>query len=76
MKTERVMLVVLQYLDNKHQQQIAAIKSKNLRYQLGPPHDHRLNPIKFTFQIFKNHFIVMLAGCDKRFPKNNQDPKQ
>ena len=36
---------ILQYLDNETSKElIASIKSKNLKYQLVVPHDHRLKP--------------------------------
>ena len=61
---------ILQYLDNETSKElIASIKSKNLKYQIAAPHDHRLNPAKRAVSTFKNHCIAILAGCDERFPK-------
>ena len=61
---------ILQYLDNETSRElIASIKSKNLKYQLSAHHDHRLNPAERAVSPFKNHFIVILVGCDERFPK-------
>ena len=61
---------ILQYLNNETSREIiASIKSKNLKYQLATPHDHRLNPAKRAVSTFKNSSIVILAGCDQRFPK-------
>ena len=61
---------ILQYLDNETSKElIASIESKNLQYQLAAPHNHRLNPDERALNTFKNTFIVILAGCDERFPK-------
>ena len=61
---------IIQYLDNEISKElIASIKSKNLKFQLEAPHDHRLNPAERAIQTFKNHFIAILQGCDERFPK-------
>ena len=61
---------IIQYLDNVISNAlIASIKSKNLKFQLAAPHDHRLNPAERAIQTFNNHFIAILQGCDERFPK-------
>ena len=61
---------ILQYLDNETSKElITAIKKNRLKYQLAAPHGHQLNPTERAVSTFKNHFITILAGCDKRFPK-------
>ena len=68
--TEAGITPILQYLDNETSiELIASIKIKNLKFQLVAPHGHRLNPAERVVSTFKNHFIVILAGCDERFPK-------
>ena len=68
--TEAGIIPILQYLDNETSKElIASIKKRNLKFQLAAPHDHQLNPANRAVSTFKNHFIVILAGCDERFPK-------
>jgi hypothetical protein len=45
-----------------------SIKSKNMKYQLVLPHDHRRNIAETAIKVFKAHFISILCGCDKSFP--------
>ena len=66
--TDAGIIPILQYLNNEISKElVVSIKSKNLKYQLAAPHDHRLNPAERAASTFKNHFIVILAGCDERF---------
>ena len=46
-----------------------SIKQKKVNCQLASPNDHRLNPAERSVQVFKNHFIAILAGCDSAFPR-------
>jgi hypothetical protein len=44
------------------------LRQKGIDYQLVPPHNHRRNAAERAIQTFKNHFISILCGTDKRFP--------
>jgi hypothetical protein len=44
------------------------LHSKDIQFQLVPPHVHRQNAAKRTIQKFKNHFVVMLCSTDTQFP--------
>ena len=35
---------------------------------LVEPHNHRVNAVKHTIQMFKDHFISALATTDSEFP--------
>ena len=68
--TDAGLTPVLQYLDNEISKDlIESIKTKKLNYQLASPNDHRLNPAERAVQTFKNHFVSILTGCDRAFPK-------
>lgn len=47
---------------------LAAIKKKQLKYQRGTANDHHTNPAKRGIRTFKEHFIAILNGTDRRFP--------
>ena len=44
------------------------IKHNNIEYKLVPPGQHRQNQAEWAIQIFKAHFISILAGVDDKFP--------
>jgi hypothetical protein len=44
------------------------MRSKNIDYQLAPPHCHRRNSAKRAIRTWKNHFIAGLASTNKQFP--------
>ena len=68
--TDAGVTAILQYLNNETSKElIESIKKKNLKFQLAAPHDHQFNPTEIAVSTLTNHFIAMLAGCDKRFPK-------
>ena len=49
---------------------IEEIESRNLKYQIAPPGNHRTLPAERSIQTFKNHFESILYGCDPGYPKN------
>jgi hypothetical protein len=49
------------------------LHSKNIQFQLVPPHVHRQNAAERAIQTFKNHFIAMLCSTDKQFPTHLWD---
>jgi len=50
-----------------------ALKKYKLKYQLVPPHVHRRNAAERAVRTFKNHFLSVLATCDKSFPIHEWD---
>ena len=44
------------------------LSTKNMEYQLVPPHIHRRNIAERAVQTYKDHFITILCGTDKNFP--------
>jgi hypothetical protein len=59
----------LQRLDNEASQNLKDfMKSKQVDYQLAPPHCHRRNSAERAIRTWKNHFIAGLASTDKNFP--------
>ena len=68
--TEASITPILQYLDNKTSKELIALtKKKNLKFQLAAPQNHQLNPVERAVSTLKKHFIAVLTGCDKEFPK-------
>ena len=47
------------------------LTTKNIEYQLAPPHIHRRNSAEHAIQTFKNHFIAGLSSTDPNFPLSN-----
>ena len=68
-------LVNLQILDNEASAEYKrTIETKwKARFQLVPPHVHRRNRAERAIRTFKDHFIAILAGIDKTFPKSLWD---
>ena len=63
-----------QVLDNEISGEYeTAIKKHKMTYQLVPPHDHRRNIAEKAIQVFKDHFISILCGCDPDFPMHLWD---
>ena len=50
-----------------------AIVKYKLKYQLTPPHMHRINAAERAIRTFKNHFLAGLASVDPTFPVNEWD---
>ena len=60
---------ILLRLDNEISSDlIAAINSKNFKYQLNKAYDHRHNLAERAIQTFKAQFISILNGFDAHFP--------
>ena len=52
---------------------IAAIKEKELKYEIVPMSNHGRNPAKRAIQAFKAHFISIINGLIKDFPEGEWD---
>jgi hypothetical protein len=44
------------------------LHSKDIQFQLVPPHVHRQNAAERAIQTFTNHFVAMLCSTDTQFP--------
>jgi hypothetical protein len=44
------------------------LHSKDIKFQLVPPHVHRQNAAERAIQTFKNYFVPMLCSTDTQFP--------
>ena len=44
-----------------------------VEYQLVPPHIHHINAAENEIRTFKAHFLSILSGIAKTFPKNLWD---
>jgi hypothetical protein len=65
---------VLHRIDNETSIELeAAIRAKGLVYETVPPGNHRSNPAEQAIQTFKSHFISVLNGVDKDYPKRAWD---
>ena len=59
----------IHYLDNECPTVLQKFMTeKDERFQLVPPHLHRINSAERAIQTFKNHFIAGLASVNKNFP--------
>ena len=59
----------LNVMDNECSATVATfIKSNNMKIQLVPPHNHRVNAAERAIATFKNHFIANLATLDPTCP--------
>jgi hypothetical protein len=69
---DRGIAVTNQVLDNEASEAYkTAITNKwNCTYQLVSPDIHQRNTAEHAVQIFKAHFLSILAGVDPNFPKN------
>lgn len=50
-----------------------ALYTKDIKYQLVPPHIHRANAAERAIQTFKDHFLAGLASCNLQFPLREWD---
>jgi hypothetical protein len=50
------------------------LTTKNVDFQLAPPHLHRRNAAERSIRTFKNHFVAILCGADPNFPIHLWDP--
>ena len=57
-------------ISNEYKQ---TLQSKNITFQLVPPHIHRRNAAERAIQTFKNHFLAGLASCNKKCPLREWD---
>ena len=61
-------------LDNEASEAFkATIVTNGMDYQLVPPHIHRRNLAERAIQTWKDHFIAIMSGVDKSFPRNMRD---
>jgi hypothetical protein len=44
------------------------LHSKDIQFQLVPPHVHRQNAAERAIHMFKNHFVAMLCSTDTQLP--------
>ena len=59
----------LQRLDNEASLALKSfMETKEVDFQLAPPHDHRRNAAERAIQTFKHHFIAGLCSTDRNFP--------
>ena len=57
------------WLDNECPKEIKAFNTTNdTKYQLTPPHMHRINVTERAICTFKKHFKTILSGTDPAFP--------
>lgn len=64
----------IQRLDNEASENYKNnITNYHMKYELTPAQIHRRNIAERAIQTFKNHFISILAGLHKNFPKNECD---
>ncbi len=55
-------------LDNKALEAFKqCIQEQHMQYELAPPGNHRCNQTERVIQMFKAHFISILAGIDNKF---------
>ena len=56
------------FMENKASTDLnMAMSTKNTKYQLLPPSNHRANNAEIAIQTFNNHFIAGLCSLDKDF---------
>lgn len=61
-------------MDNEASKELKrAILKYKLKYQLTPPHMHRINAAERAIRTFKNHFIAGLSSVDPTFPIGEWD---
>ena len=65
---------ILHQIDNKFSMKlIEQIESRGLKYQITPRENHRMIPAERGIQTLKNHFTLVLYGCNPTFLKNKWD---
>ena len=52
---------------------ISKIENEKMDFKINAPGDHCLNFSKRSLQTFKNHFVLVLHGCDPELPANQWD---
>jgi hypothetical protein len=68
-RTEKGLKPKFQIMGNKASTALKHfLHSKDIRFQLVPPHVHRQNAAERAIQMFKNHFVAMLCSTDTQFP--------
>ena len=64
----------LQRLDNEASAALQrSMQTKNVNFQLVPPHNHRRNAAERCIRTFKNHFIAGICSTHPNFPLNQWD---
>jgi hypothetical protein len=67
--TSKGLKLKFQTMDNESSTALKQfLHSKDIQFQLVPPHVHRQNAAERAIQTFKNHFVAMLFSTDKQFP--------
>ena len=65
---------IIYVMDNEASADLkSAMHSKDIKYELVPPHIHRRNAAERAIRTFKNHFIAGLASLDPNFPMAQWD---
>jgi hypothetical protein len=61
-------------IDNEASNELkTALKKKEIKYQLVPPHVHRRNAAERAIRTYKNHLLAILAGADPDYPIQEWD---
>jgi hypothetical protein len=55
-------------MDNEASAEYKKVIPQNCTIQLVPPNNRRCNLAERAIQIFRSHFIAILAGVDDTFP--------
>jgi hypothetical protein len=64
----------IHWLDNEASEELKQFnKSKQIEFQLVPPHMHRRNAAEREIGTWKNHFVAGLCSTDTRFPMHLWD---
>jgi hypothetical protein len=67
--THKVLKPLFQTMDNETPAALnACIISREMKFQLVPPHIYRQNAAERAIQMFKNYFIVGICSKDEQFP--------
>jgi hypothetical protein len=66
--TAKLLNLKFQTMDNEASTALKHfLHSKDIQFQLFPPHVHRQNAAERAIQTFKNHFVAMLCSTDTHF---------
>eukprot|EP00978_Attheya_sp_CCMP212_P022418 scaffold66914_cov33-Attheya_sp.AAC.5 len=72
--TQRGFKPKCQVLDNEASKALKrATTGQNIKYQLAPPGNHRMNNAERAIQTFKNNFVAGLCSVDASFPLQKWD---
>jgi hypothetical protein len=67
--TAKGLTLTFQKMDNEASQALKQfLQSKDIQFQLVPPHLHRKKAAERAIQTFKNYFVAILCATDKHFP--------